>query len=172
MEQSPWQANSFSASQEIPRILWTLRVRYSIHKKPPAVLILSQINPVPAPHPTTWRSISILAFHQCLGLPSCLCSSTFSHQTLYAPLTHTCCMNIPPHSSSVDHPNSIWWRVQIKSSSLHSFLHSPVTSSLLGPNILLSALFSNSLRLIFSLNVRDPISHPYKTKAKLYFCIF
>jgi hypothetical protein len=38
------------------------------------------------------------------------------------------------------------------SSSLCSFLHSPVTSSLLGPNILLSTLFSNSLSLRSSLS--------------------
>jgi len=44
------------------------------------------------------------------------------------------------------------------SSSLCSFLHSPVTSSLLGPNILLNTLFSNTLSLRFSLNVRDQIS--------------
>jgi hypothetical protein len=31
--------------------------------------------------------------------------------------------------------------------SLCSFLHSPVTESLLGPNILLSTLFSNTLSL-------------------------
>jgi hypothetical protein len=33
------------------------------------------------------------------------------------------------------------------SSSLCNFLHSPVTSSLLGPNILLNTLFSNTLSL-------------------------
>jgi hypothetical protein len=35
------------------------------------------------------------------------------------------------------------------SSSLCSFLHSPVTSSFLGNNILLSTLFSNTLSLRF-----------------------
>ena len=40
------------------------------------------------------------------------------------------------------------------SSSLYSFLHSPVTSSLLGPNISLNTLFSNTLSLLSSLNVR------------------
>jgi len=37
--------------------------------------------------------------------------------------------------------------------SLCSFLHSPVTSSLLGPNILLNTLFANTLLLRSSLNV-------------------
>jgi hypothetical protein len=50
---------------------------------------------------------------------------------------------------------------------LCNFLHSPVTSSLLGPNILLSTLFSNILSLCSSLNVRDQVSHPYKTTDRI-----
>jgi hypothetical protein len=38
---------------------------------------------------------------------------------------------------------------------LCSFLHPPVTSSLFGPNILLSTLFSYTPSLCSSLNVRD-----------------
>jgi hypothetical protein len=49
------------------------------------------------------------------------------------------------------------------SSSLCIFLYSPVTLSLVGPNILLNTLFSNTLSLRFSLNVSDRVSHPYKT---------
>jgi hypothetical protein len=44
---------------------------------------------------------------------------------------------------------------------LCSLLHSPVTSSLLGPNILLIILFSNTLSLRSSLGVIDHVSHPY-----------
>jgi hypothetical protein len=53
---------------------------------------------------------------------------------------------------------------KLRSSSLCSVLHSPVTSSLFCPNVL---LFSNTLSLCSSLNVRDQVSHPYRTTGKI-----
>jgi hypothetical protein len=73
-------------------------------------------------------------------LPSGLFPSGFPTKTLYAPhpLPHTCYMALTYNSSWFDHPNNIWWRVQI-----NELLHSCVTASLLCRNILLSTLLSN-----------------------------
>ena len=50
MQHTPsWAANRFSASQEIPRILWNQKVHYRFYISPPPVPILSQINTVHTP---------------------------------------------------------------------------------------------------------------------------
>ena len=50
MKQSPaWEANRFSASQDIPRILWKPKVHHRLHNSPSPIPILTQINPVHAP---------------------------------------------------------------------------------------------------------------------------
>jgi hypothetical protein len=59
--------------------------------------------------------------------------------------------------------------------SLCSFLHSPVTLSFVGPNIILNTLFSSTLGLRSSLNLSDQVSNPCKTTDRiivLYSIIF
>ena len=104
-------------------------------------------------------------------------SLRFPHQNpeYVFPRLHTCYM----HRLSIfpDFITRIILLEQYRSlrSSICSFLHSPVTSSFLGPNILLSTPFSNTLSLRSSLSASDQISHPYKTTGKirvLYILIF
>jgi len=103
------------------------------------------------------------------GSPQWSLSPRFPHQysVHVSSLPHTRHMPRPPHSSRFYHPHNIGWGVQNIQVSLCSFLHSPVTSSLLGQNILLNTLFSNTLSPLSSLNISDQVSHPYKKQAKL-----
>ena len=168
MVQSPsWEANWFAASPEIPRILWNPKVHYRTHKRPPPVSILGQPNPVHIP--TSWRSILILSTHLRLGLPSGLFPSGFPTKTLYTPLSSPIRATCPAHLIFLDFITRTILGEEYRSlsSSLCSLLHSTVTSSLLGPNIRLNTIFSNTLSFLSSLNVSDQASHPYKTTGKI-----
>ena len=116
------------------------------------------------PHPTHLRHILILSSHRRLGLPCDLFPSefpaTFLYTTLLSPIRATC----PADLILVDLITRTILGEQYRSlsSSLCSFLHSPVTLSLLGPNILL-----NTLSLRSSLSVSDQVSLPYKTRDKI-----
>ena len=172
MQQSPsWEVNRFSASQKIPRILWNPRDHHRIHKCPPSVLILSQIYPV---HETPLNFLKIhfkIILPSTPGSPKQSLSLTIPHRNpVYScPLTHIYYMSGPSHSSWFYYPNNTGERYRSLSSSLCSLLCSLVTSSLLGPNILLNTLFSNTLSLCSSLNVSDQVSHPYKTTGEIIF---
>ena len=115
MEQSPsWEVIKSSASQEIPSLLGNLKDHYHIHRSPPSVPILRQINPVHAP-PSHFLQMnfniilpSSSEFSKwCPSLKSShqkpVCTSSPSQYVLHAlPIAFFLC----------DHPSNIWWGVQ------------------------------------------------------------
>ena len=96
------QISYWEASQEIPRILWNPKVHYSVYKCTPSPPVLSHINPVHTLHLSSWRSILILSFHQCLRLPSGLFSSCFPTKPLYVPFLFPILATCPAHIILLD----------------------------------------------------------------------
>ena len=170
MVHSPsWEANWFAASQEIPRISRNPKVHYRTHKRPPPVYILGQPNPVHIPtshlleihpniiHPSTPRS------------PQWSPSLRFPHQDPTHPFSSPIRATCPAYLILLGFITHTILGEEYKSfsSSSCSLLSSLVTSSLLGSNILLNTMFSNTLSFRSSRNVSDQVSHPYKTTGKI-----
>ena len=131
MVHSPWKANRFSASQEIPRILWNPKVHYRIHKCRPPVRILNQIDPVHTPKSHFLKIHLILSSHLRLGLPNGLFRSGFPTNTLCTPLSSPIRATCPSHLIRLDFTTRTILGKEYRSfsSSLCSFLHSPVSPS-------------------------------------------
>ena len=168
VQHSPsWEANRSSLVKKFPAFYGTQRFITALTSVRHLSLSWSSSIQSMPPHPTSWRSILILSSHLRLGLASGLIPSGFPTKTLHTLLQiRAIC---PAHLILLDFITRTIFCEQYRplSSSLCSFLHSPVTSSLLGPNILLNTLFSNTLNLRFSLHVSDQVSHPYKTTGKI-----
>ena len=171
MQQSPsWKANGSQPVKKFPAFYGTRRfVTAARH------LSLSWARTI---IPTSWKVTSILTSSLSL-YPSCgLFPSGFPTETLSSSILSLTRSTFPAQILVLELITQIihiMWEVQnIKLIHTQSSLVSVISSSL-GPDILLSTLFSNTLSLRSSLSVMDQVSHPYKTTGKitvLYIFIF
>ena len=170
MVQSPsWEANWFAASQEIPRISRNPKVHYCTHKHPPPVSNLDQPNPVHIPTSHLLEIRPNIIHSSAPWPPQWSLSLRFPYQDPIHPLSSIIRATWPAHLILLDFITRTILGEQYRSfsSSLCNLLLSPVTSSLLGPNILLNTMFSDTLSFLSSLNISDQVSHPYKTTGKI-----
>ena len=158
MVQSPsWETNWFAASQEIPRISRNPNVHCRTQKCPPTFSILGQPNPVHIP------TFHLLEIHPNIIHPSMPRSPQWSpslrfpHQDPIHPLSQPIRATCPAHLILLDFITRTILGQGYKSfsSSLCNLLHFPITSSLLGPIILIMALLLAQIHSIpFSRNIK------------------
>jgi len=130
MEHSSSWVNNHSHSQEIPRLVWSPKAYYRIHKTPLLVSILSRMNslhPIPQYFPEMHSNI-ILTFTLFFEYSFLF---RFSNENIVciSPLSHACYMSCPFHPLWFDHPNNILCSVEAmkllivqSSPSSHQFL--------------------------------------------------
>ena len=122
------------------------RMFWQNSQDPATVYILRQIKPVHvSSQPSLKNNLNIAVFstHRSSKWPLFFRSPHRNHMYTFL-VSHTCNIPRPFLFSWFNGPNDIWWGVHSWSASPCSLLGSPVTSYLLGPNIFLGKLFSNT----------------------------
>jgi len=138
MEEIPsWEANRFSATQEIPHILWKPKVHYLVQKCPPTVPNLNHLDPVQV-STSHFLKIYLNIIHPTIpGSSKWPLSLRFLYQNpLYAsPLPIRARRPAQPALLNLITRTTLDEKYKTLSSSLCSFLRSSITSSILVWNI-------------------------------------
>ena len=157
MEQIPsWEANRSHLVKKFLPFYGTRRFITAFTNARHVSLSWASSNQSMPQNSTSWRSILILLTPLSLWLPSGLISSRYPTKTLYTLLLS------PIHATCHTHlillefitRKILGKEYRSFSSSMCSFLHSPVIASLLGPNILLNTIFSRKIIVLCILNFK------------------
>jgi hypothetical protein len=138
---------------------------------PATVPILSQLGPAHNPTSHVHKIHLNIIIPSTPGFYKWPLSFRFPTKTLYTPLLSPIRAICPAHLIFLDFITRkiLGEEYRSLSSSLRSFHHSHVSSSLLGPNILFNTLLPSTLSLRSSLKVSDQVSHSDTTKGKIIF---
>jgi len=178
MQQSrSWEANWYSASQEIPCILWNPKVRYRIQKRRPPEPILSQLDPF---HTPIFYFLNIhlnIIFPSTPGSPKWPISLRFPHQNPVYACPHPVRATCPAHLILLDFITRTILGEQYRSLSplLNSFLQSPCYLVPLRPKQSPQHPILKHPKPRFLPQCKRPSFNLYKTRGKimvLYILIF
>jgi hypothetical protein len=149
---SSWEGNSCLSNQKISHHLKNLNVQFLAHKSPHHwTLSWARRVQSTSSHPVSISSILLLSLHLCIVSQVSLPFKFTNYKVVYIyQQPHACYIPFPFHPPSDVHLNNIWWRVQIMELFIMQCFQFPIISSLLGPSILLSTLFSETLYIYLS----------------------
>jgi hypothetical protein len=108
-----WGAANCAAPQELPSILWNPKIQYRVHKSPPLVPILSNVNPI---HTIPSYPIHFDIVHPYYVLVFPVVSFLLAFSPIFymhSSDPHSCYMSSPSHPSWLDYSNYTWRRVQV-----------------------------------------------------------